>query len=144
MGTIDGRRGFILVDVLVAAVIIAVALTAMGGLLRQALRANAAARCETAALALAQDKLEQLKAAGFAAVPKAAGPPELLDERGNTYTHQASGTLFTRTTDVRRVVGDSRTVAVAVTVAWRSPGAAAPAGSIRLATYYIQAFGKEF
>lgn len=141
MGTIDGRRGFVLVDVLVAAVIIAVALTAAGGLLRQALRANAAARCQTVAVELAQDKLEQLKGQGFAAVGRAAGQ-ELLDEKGDAY--QGSGILFTRTTAVYPVAADNQTLAVAVTVSWQAAGAGTPAGSVRLATYYIQAFGKEF
>ena len=142
MGIIDGRRGFILVDVMVAAVIIAVALTAAGGLLRQALRANAAARCQTAATALAQDKLEQLKTAGFAAVGQAVGPPEPLDGQGGVY--QGSGTLFTRHIEVSSYPPDAQTRAVAVTVSWQAPGAAVPAGSVRLATYYIQAWGKEF
>lgn len=136
MEAIKTDRAFVMVEVIVAAVIIIVALTAVGGLLRQALRASAAARHQTTAVELAQDKLEQLKLAGFTAVSNATGQEIVADPGGAALN-------FSRVTDVQAV--DDKTVAVTVSVSWQEPGASAAAPwTVRLVTYYIRAFDKEF
>lgn len=56
------QRGFLMVEVLVACVIITVALLAVGGMYMQSLRAAIEAEQYTVAATLAQDRLEKVKA----------------------------------------------------------------------------------
>ena len=55
------EKGFLLIEVVIAMVIISIALVASGGMFIQATRANSEAEQYTAATTLAQEQLERLK-----------------------------------------------------------------------------------
>ncbi len=99
------RMGFSLAEVLISVTMFLVAMAAVPIGARIAARAAATARDGTAAVALAQGKLE-----------------ELLHGRGGSGTEhdvvQLAGTTFTRTWRIDREAGGRATAAIAVTVIW--------------------------
>lgn len=74
-----GARGFSLVEVLVATGVLATGLLTLAQLLAMAYAANVAARQATSAMALAVQKIEEIRANPVAA---ALGSIEYADERG--------------------------------------------------------------
>ena len=82
-------RGFTVVEVLVAAVIIAVALMGLAGLFPTAYRTVDWSGEETVAMTLAKQRLEWLKNQAYASAPLAVGPTtENLTGNNAGYTRQ--------------------------------------------------------
>jgi prepilin-type N-terminal cleavage/methylation domain-containing protein len=84
-------RGFTLLETTVALLILAFALAGAASLTKSNVRSNAQARYFSAAGALAQQKLEDLRAGGYTAAASSAAN-EALNESGGT----AGTTLFSR------------------------------------------------
>lgn len=100
-------KGFSLIDVLVAVVVLSVGLLALAALQGNIVRGASAARTQTQAMALAQEKLEQLR--GFTAASggsaNAAGTYDGIMPATESLTTVAGNTganTFTRTTAVTR------------------------------------------
>ncbi len=79
---VSSYKGFTLIEVLVALVLFAIALTGFASLLTGTLQANAQAKRRTAAVNLAQDKLEELRTT---AAPE-AGSDTVQELGAGTYT----------------------------------------------------------
>ena len=102
-------RGFSLLEVLVALVILSISLLALAGLIVTSTRNNSSGNHMTEAATLAQDKLEQLRAVRWEAVPE------------GTYTDPAPQIGSTGISYVRdwTVVANSVLKTITVTVNWQ-------------------------
>jgi prepilin-type N-terminal cleavage/methylation domain-containing protein len=110
--TTSSERGFTLLETTVALLILAYALTGLAALTSSNVRTNAQARYYSAAGALAQQKMEDLRAVGYTAAASSTSA-ESLTEIGAT----SGTTLFTRTWTVANGA-TSGTKTLSATVAW--------------------------
>lgn len=103
------QRGFSLIDVLIAAVVLSVGLLALAVLQGQLVRNSSATRSQTQAMALAQEKLEQYRAFKTATgatnsyasiVPIPSSSAETIATVGGT----AAANTYTRTVGVERYI----------------------------------------
>lgn len=117
-------RGFTLVEVLVAVAIFALGLAALMPLVIANVRANDSAGVRTRAVALAQEKVEEIRAMTFDSVLALAPGTETVD------------TVYTRSWDfpaTPALAGDGNDLRrVAVSVAWSMGGRGS--GSVTLVT----------
>jgi type IV pilus modification protein PilV len=102
--------GFSLIDVLVAVVVLSVGLLALAALQGSLVRAGSAARAQSQAMNLAQEKLEQLR--GFVTTGGATGTYDSIQAATETISNvggNAAVNTYTRTTTVNRyqLVADS-------------------------------------
>jgi prepilin-type N-terminal cleavage/methylation domain-containing protein len=110
--THGGERGFTLLETTVALLILCFALTGLASLTKSSVRTNAQARYYSAAGALAQQKIEDLRAGGYVTAYSSTAN-ENLTETGLT----SGTTLLTRSWTVANgAVAGTKTVAV--TVSW--------------------------
>ena len=104
--TITNKRGFTLLEILIAVSIFAIGVLAVASMQISAIRGNRLGNEVTQATLLAQDKLEELKnSADIASVPDSS------DQQG----------IFTRSWQITPATGDSRLVTMTVT--WTVAGA---------------------
>ena len=71
MYSVSDNRGFTLVEILVAIVILSIGLLAMAGLTTGVIRGNALSNRMTTAIMLAQEKMEDIRRLGYAGTPTA-------------------------------------------------------------------------
>ncbi len=100
------EKGFTLLEVMIAIVILAIALLGLAGLQITSVRGNSTATQITEATTLAQDRLEQLK-----------GTPFTTLASGNSLVTGQSGLKYAVQWNVNRPAGSSRAT-VQVTVSW--------------------------
>jgi prepilin-type N-terminal cleavage/methylation domain-containing protein len=112
------QRGFTLAEVLVALSIATVGLTAMAAGLQQATALLETGRQQTIALFLAQQRLEQAKAAALWNFDGLASPSFPAEDPVAGYP------AYRRTVDITPTAGVADAVRVKVTVAYRSIAAA--------------------
>lgn len=120
------QQGFLLIEVLVAAVIIAVAVTAAAGLMIRSVKGNSSAARFTVAASLAQRQVEYLKGSRTAADWTELAIPDAGEvELGSAWLCQASRTVilnhttYTLTSLASKCPEDSADlVQVRVVVAW--------------------------
>lgn len=111
--SLKGTRGFTLVEIMVALLVLTVGFLGVIGLLYTTIDRNRFAGQITEATTLAQDKIEQLKALGYAA----AGTNST--ETGLTATATTSGGIYTRTV---LATASTRYSQYLVTVSWARAG----------------------
>ena len=103
---INKSQGFSLLEVLVALIILSVSLLALAGLMITTTRNNSFGSHMTEAATLAQDKLEQLRAVRWEAIPEGAStdPAPQIGSTGISYVRNwtvvANGVLKTITITV--------------------------------------------
>jgi Tfp pilus assembly protein PilV len=115
VGAMNIERGYALLETLIALVILAFALAGLLMLMLSNVKTGFDARRFTAASALAQQKLEELRAAGYTAAASSTSN-ETLSEVGTT-----SGVRpFTRSWTVANVA-PAGTKNVSIVVAWSDP-----------------------
>ena len=125
------EKGFLLIEVVIAMVIISIALVAATGMFIQATRANSEAEQYTTATTLAQEQLERLKktandssadTAGYLAYWKTFNVGSTINRLGGTGANPNSVPLnnitYTVTTTVVSVDNPARLVEVKVEVTW--------------------------
>jgi type IV pilus modification protein PilV len=103
----NADQGFTLIEVMIALVVFSVGLLALAGLQVAAIQQNAFAKRLTAATALAEAALEQLKDTPYASVQSASATS--VTSAGATFTRQVAVTAASPT---------PTTKTVRVTVAW--------------------------
>lgn len=117
------QHGFLMVEALLATVIITVALVAVAGMFIQSTQATAKAADYTAATAIAQDYLEQIKAGRLA-------PPYA------TVSKTLNGVAYTiNMAEAVESTIDSRLYRETVTVAWTDKGQNI---SMQMTTYIVK------
>lgn len=118
----NGQKGFLLIEVLVATVIISVALVALGGMFIQATRANSQASQITTATNLAQEQLDLLKS--WTKEDWVAYAPLVIPWKGTgTSPVLQNNVNYTVTTVVEACTEDNiHLVQVKVTVSWPQGG----------------------
>ena len=108
---LEKEKGFLLIEVVIAMVIISIALVAATGMFIQATRANSEASQYTAATTLAQEQLERLKQKPYTFWASPTFSP-------NPYTVPLNNTVYTIATTVVTVDEAARLVEVKVEVTW--------------------------
>ena len=108
---LEKEKGFLLIEVVIAMVIISIALVAATGMFIQATRANSEASQYTAATTLAQEQLERLKQKPYTFWAAPTFSP-------NPYTVPLNNTVYTIATTVVTVDEAARLVEVKVEVTW--------------------------
>ena len=109
---LNSRAGFTLIEVLVAISIFSFGMMGLAAGAVTITRANKTAQFHTMATALAQEKLEQLKATSVSFVSTCASSCE-------TTAPSYLGVTFTRTWDVQTNLPQTGLKQMTVTVAWR-------------------------
>jgi Tfp pilus assembly protein PilV len=107
------QRGLTLLEAAISLAIFAYVVSALSMLTVSSMRSNSNAKRYTMASALAQGKIEDLRAAGYNALAP-SGSPESLDSNGN-----AGGTvMYNRAWTVQNATPVADTKTVDVTVSW--------------------------
>jgi prepilin-type N-terminal cleavage/methylation domain-containing protein len=83
--TPSNDRGFTLIEVLIAMVILTVAMVAMAELMAITLRLQQLGRNQTAAIRLAQDKIDELMSQNWAAAPQLVNGGSLTADQANHF-----------------------------------------------------------
>lgn len=114
------ERGFVLIEVLIAATIVIVAISGLAQLFVVSSAAGQRARLRTVATLLAGAKMEELRASPEAVVPGVDYP----DALGNNVGRAAAGALYVRRWSVVDMPSDSnaQVLEVVVTLPRASPG----------------------
>ena len=111
---INKISGFTLIEVLIAIVVLSVALLGLASIAVVALNSTHYSKMRTTAIALAQDKMEDLKRIGITT-------PLSSDNNGTEEALDASGDVgegfFTRSVTITG--GDGQLTTISVNVAWR-------------------------
>lgn len=123
MRCIRKQHGFLMIEILVAVVIITIALVVVAGMFMQATQATSHSADYTAATAIAQDYLEQIKA-GILTAPFATSYTETLNHIN--YTVAVRETVS---------VHDARLYQETVTVTWIQRGQSV---SMSLTTFIVK------
>lgn len=105
-----GREGFTLIEVLLAAAVIAIAMVAVGGGLSYGLAGIEAGKQQTTATFLAEQRLEQVRAATYPNVTAANFPAEGYGTIANAPTYRRAVTI----TDNPAGVANTKRVEVSV------------------------------
>ena len=115
------EKGFLMIEVVIAIVIISIALVAAGGMFIQATRANTSASQYTAATALAQEQLERLKQQPSTYWKGLTVPRDISLESGGISSVTLNSVAYTITTNAKTCPEDATNlVQVEVTVSWNS------------------------
>jgi general secretion pathway protein I len=99
-------EGFTLIEIMIAVAIISIALLALAGLQVSLIRGNALAQRMTAAISVAEQKIEQIKKTPYAAIQSEPSTP--VPASGFTFTSQVTVTN-------NSPLANAKTVNVAVT-----------------------------
>lgn len=110
------EKGFLLIEVVIAMVIISIALVASGGMFIQATRANSEAEQYTAATTLAQEQLERLKQKDYTYWATIGPTIERQGTGGDTIT--LNNIAYTVATVTETSDDPAHLVQVKVTVSW--------------------------
>jgi prepilin-type N-terminal cleavage/methylation domain-containing protein len=94
--TPSNERGFTVIEVLVAMVILTVALVSMAELMAVTLRLQQLGRNQTSATRLAQDKIDELMSQNWAAAPQLAVGGSLTADVANHFDTPANATNYKR------------------------------------------------
>jgi len=112
--SIGNQKGFTLVEVMIALVILSVGILAMAEMQIVAIKANARSKNITSAIILTEGKLEELKAAGFSDPSFSNG----TISEGNIDETGASGGKFDRVTIIEDYDSSDDMKKVTVTISW--------------------------
>lgn len=97
-------KGFSLIEVLIALVILSIALLGLAGLMVTTTRGNSYGSHMTEATTFAQDKLEELRASQWSAIPLGNNSDQRIGSTGINYTRSwnvaQNGSLRTITTTI--------------------------------------------
>jgi len=111
--TPKNERGFTLLETAVALLLLAYSLTGLAALAKSSIQTNAQARYYSKAAHLAQQKMEDLRAGGYAALTSSVAN-EALTETGET----TGNTMFTRNWSILLLVNPSNMKVMTVNVSW--------------------------
>jgi prepilin-type N-terminal cleavage/methylation domain-containing protein len=106
--TNENERGFTLVEVLIAMVILTVALVSMAELLAVSLRMQMLGRNETSAVRLAQSKIDELVAVDFDAVGSVVATGGSLTSDVAGYFDSPADSGFKRRWQITAITGETR------------------------------------
>ena len=112
MNLLTNKKGFTILEVLIAISLLAIGMMALATLQSSGIRGNDLGNRTTQALALAQDKLEELINADALGQAIAAGTDNNIDETGN------AGGIFSRSWLVQPDVPAPDEDTIAITVTW--------------------------
>jgi type IV pilus modification protein PilV len=103
-GSGSRSKGFTLIEVLIALIILSVSLLALAGLMVTTTRNNSSGAHLTEAVTMAQDKLEELRVTRWETIPEGATMDQALGSTGTSYARQwavaTAGNLKTVTVTV--------------------------------------------
>jgi type IV pilus modification protein PilV len=114
----SARSGFSLIEVLIATVVIGIGFLAAASMQGMSVGGNSKSQLMTAAVYLAEDKIEELRSLDYLDIRSADDPEENLDEHGVS----ASNGLFDRTWTVTHDSPGVLMKTVDVTVTWSERG----------------------
>lgn len=112
MNLLTNKKGFTILEVFIAITLLAVGMMALATLQSSGIRGNDLGNRTTQALALAQDKLEELINADAIGQAIAAGNENNIDERGN------AGGIFSRSWAIQNDVPVPDEQTLDITVTW--------------------------
>jgi type IV pilus assembly protein PilV len=101
------EQGFTFVEVMVALVILAIGILALAELQFTSLKGNSSSKATTAAVAVAETKMEEIRSAGYTNI--AAEAPTQVTASGLTFTREVQVTTNSPMTNAKTVT---------VTVSW--------------------------
>lgn len=107
-----GGRGFTLIEVMIAVFLLAIALLGLAAVTTSVIKANSFSQTLTTATNLAKDKMEDLKAADYTALP--AGTTTDYAIADGTVQASATGSYYTRSWSAP----GTSTKTITVTVTW--------------------------
>jgi prepilin-type N-terminal cleavage/methylation domain-containing protein len=96
-------EGFTLIEIMIAVVITSIGLLALGGLQVSLIRANALSQRMTAAISVAEQKLEQVKNAPYANIQSESATQIQLPDLDLTFTRQVTVTDNSPLTNTKTV-----------------------------------------
>ncbi len=103
-------KGFSLIEILIALVILSIALLGLAGLMVQTTKNNSFGGRMTEAATFAQDKLEEFRAIGWVKIPPNTG--------GTDYSNGATGIVYTRNWQVAPNPTNGNLKEITVTINW--------------------------
>jgi prepilin-type N-terminal cleavage/methylation domain-containing protein len=103
-------KGFSLIEILIALVILSIALLGLAGLMVQTTKNNSFGGRMTEAATFAQDKLEEFRAIGWVKIPPNTG--------GMDYSNGATGIVYTRNWQVAPNPTNGNLKEITVTINW--------------------------
>ena len=109
--SMSGQKGFTLLEVMIAVFLLAVAIMGAASLTTSVIKSNSLSQTLTTATTLAKDKIEELKATDYTALP--SGTVTDYAKADGTVQASASGSYYTRTWGVAGT--DPKTITVTVT-----------------------------
>ena len=112
INSIKNQKGFTLVEVMIAMVILSAGLLALAEIQVTAIRANATSKNITSATILNEGKLEELMADGFSSLSNGTITEVNIDETGS------SGGKFDRETIIEDYDSSTAMKKVTVTISW--------------------------
>lgn len=116
---ISSKRGFTLIEVIVAIFFLMVALLGLLSLTTTVIKGNAISKMTTLATTLAKDKLENVKNQDYADITAAT---DYLTSNGSV-SESSSGAFYTRTCEVTENSPATNMKNIRVTVQWQWNGA---------------------
>ena len=107
------QRGLTLLEAAISLAIFSYVVAALSMLTISSIKSNSSAKRYTTASALAQGKVEDLRAAGYFAI-NSSGTPETFDLTGTA----GGSTVFSRSWTVQNATPIANTKTISVTVSW--------------------------
>jgi len=103
------QSGFTLIEIMIALAVFSIAILAIVGLQTTVIKSNKGSRNITSATFLAEARMEQLRAGGYASLANGSDPSPLNSQGGTT------GGIFTRTWTIANYGTNMRRITVTVT-----------------------------
>jgi len=118
MATLRDKKGFSLVEFMIAISILGIGLLALAGLQSTAIRGNRTSKDVTSAILLAEKKMEELKNTSFTALANGT-----FNDSNNPLTSTGgTGGIFTRSWTISTYSGSTYMKQITITITWTEGG----------------------